>query len=429
MLERLFGVVAVVFVITGCGGMATGNPTEGPGVDAGLGSQGTQGAGMDAGAGSQTTPGQGGIEAGLSPLDASDLDAGPSGQTGPVVSSACGSSAAPGACQPKFASGLNLAWVNYARDVPNPNLAMFDTVFNNTYASGGRVVRWWFHVNGQSTPGYDTDGNALPLTCAQADDVRSILDHAAAAKVMVLISLWSFNMLDGTNPPTLLANNMNLLVNDSNRQAYIDNYLKPLVAAVGGHPGLYGWELFNEPEGMSNVAHYTARPADGGASPTVNESFIQTTINWFADAIHRVDPGALVTSGTWEFAANSNAAGMKNYYSDSALLAAGARDAGVLDFYEVHYYAADGVQNSPFKNAASNWKLDKPVVIGEFDAIDTDGVDAGDLYTTLDTTGYGGAWAWKYLIADDAARNNAWPAMQLPMQNAYALDPNGINCP
>ncbi len=356
--------------------------------------------------------------------DADIVDAGP-----PPLCTDAGSSAAPGACEPKFASGLNVAWVNFARDVPNPNLATFDTIFNDTYKSGGRVIRWWFHVNGTSTPEYGADGNVLPLPCSDLTDVRSILDHAAAAHVMVLISLWSFNMLDGNLRPDLLANNMNLLTVDANRQAYIDNYLKPLVAAVGGHPGLYGWELFNEPEGMSNVAHYTARMGDGGPGPTVNESFVQTTMNWFSDAIHSVDPGALVTSGTWEFQANSNATGMKNYYSDTALLGAGGRDAGVLDFYEVHYYEGDGTQNSPFLNPASVWKLDKPVVIGEFDAIDTDGIDASALYTTLYFSGYGGAWAWKYLQADDQAKNNNWPAMQAPMQNVYDAGASDINCP
>ncbi len=245
-------------------------------------------------------------------------DAGPAEDGGSASGSCTGSSAAPGACEPKFASGLNMAWVNYARDVPNPDLAVFDTVFNNTHENGGRVVRWWFHVDGSSTPGYGADGNALPISCSNIADVRSILDHAAAAKVMVVVSLWSFTMLDGSLDPELLANNMNLLTNDSSRQAYIDNYLKPLIAAVGGHPGLYGWEIFNEPEGMSNLGHYTTALGDGGPSPAVDESFIQTTLNWFADAIHGVDPAALVTTGTWKFQFNSNAPGMTNYYSDSS---------------------------------------------------------------------------------------------------------------
>jgi hypothetical protein len=362
-------------------------------------------------------------------LDASaDFDAGVVANGPPTVCTDAGSSAAPGACEPKFASGLNVAWVNFASDVPNPDLATFDTVFGNTYQAGGRVIRWWFHVDGRSTPGYGDAGDPLPATCSQIADVRHILDHAASAKVMVLISLWSFNMLDANIAPTLLADNTNLLTVDATRQAYIDSYLKPLVAAVAGHPGLYGWEIFNEPEGMSNVAHYTTRYPDGGPGPVVDELYIQKTINWFADAIHGVDPGALVTNGTWQFRANSDVAGT-NYYSDSALVGAGGRDAGVLDFYEVHYYSSDGASNSPFKNAAAAWMLDKPIVIGEFDAIDTDGVSAADLYTALHGSGYGGALAWKYLVADDTNRDNNWPSMQVPMQNLYSLAPKDIDCP
>ena len=50
--------------------------------------------------------------------------------------------------------------MNFASDVPNPNLETFKTIFKNTYDSGGRIVRWWFHTNGSVTPGYDSSGKA-----------------------------------------------------------------------------------------------------------------------------------------------------------------------------------------------------------------------------------------------------------------------------
>jgi hypothetical protein len=73
--------------------------------------------------------------------------------------------------------------------------------------------------------------------------------------------------------------------------------------------------------------------------------------------------------------------------------------------------------------------LDKPTVIGEFDAVDTDGVGAADLYATLHSNGYGGALAWKYLGADNSAKDNNWPSMQVPMQNVYAAAAADIDCP
>jgi hypothetical protein len=180
------------------------------------------------------------------------------------------------------------------------------------------------------------------------------------------------------------------------------------------------------------------RQADGGTLPgqTVPESAIQKTVNWFAAAIHVADPTALVTNGTWQFRAGANVNGMTNYYSDAALQVAGGRAKGTLDFYEVHYYTADGAMVSPFAHPASYWGLTdkKPIVIGEFYALAQDGVSAADTYTALHTSGYGGAWAWQYQNSDGTNTSNMgqstrWPAMQVPMQNLYQQAPSDIDCP
>jgi hypothetical protein len=365
--------------------------------------------------------------------DAAVADAGPVIDSGGPVGDS-------GSCRPTFASGVNVAWVRFANDVPNPNLATFQVLFQNTYAAGGRVARWWFHANGTTTPGYDANGMALAISSSDIADVRSILDTAHAAGMMVTISLWSFDMLKGNIPASTLANNVSLLTVDANRQAYIDNVLTPLVSALAGHPGLYAWETFNEPEGMALAPGWKpftgVRGADGGTitGQSVEESYIQKTINWFAAAIHTADPSALVTNGTWQFLANANTAGMMNYYSDAALQAAGGKDNGTLDFYEVHYYAANGAKVSPFANPASYWALDKPIVIGEFYALAQDGVAGPDTYTHLFGSQYGGAWAWQYLNSDGTNSSNGgavtkWPTMQVPMQNLLAADPGALACP
>jgi hypothetical protein len=367
----------------------------------------------DTGASTKDT-GVSSIEAGGGDAGAGDAEAG--GTTG---------------CQP-FAEGLNVAWLNFASDVPNPAISTncprcFDTLFSNTFNAGGRVVRWWFHTNGTITPGYDANGMALPISASDIADVKSILDSANAAGVEVNISLWSFDMLQGANesiPDAITSANMALLTEDANRQAYLDNVLTPLVTALKGYPGLFSWEVFNEPEGMTTQHGWVP------AANQIDESVVQKNVNWFADAIHQADPSALVTNGTWTFIANSTLTGYANEYSDTALLAAGGKALGTLDFYEVHYYDADGAQLSPFTHPASFWKLDKNVVIGEFWPLDTSGVAAADLYTTLYAGGYYGGWAWQYANLDtpgpDAATD--WPAMQQPMMNLYDVRQTGIQC-
>jgi hypothetical protein len=124
-----------------------------------------------------------------------------------------------------------------------------------------------------------------------------------------------------------------------------------------------------------------------------------------------------------------------SYYSDDALKAAGGRAKGTLDFYEVHYYDNWGAGNdstvvSPFKHPATYWNVDKPITIGEFWAVDTNGVAANDLYTTLYNNGYSGAWAWQYASTDpNAPSPTKWPAMQAPMQALYSAHKADLDCP
>ena len=81
---------------------------------------------------------------------------------------------------------------------------------------------------------------------------------------------------------------------------------------------------------------------------------------------------------------------------------------------------------------ASHWALDKNLVMGEFWAVTTDGVNGADLYTGLYNTGYNGAWAWNYETNDDNGGNppTAWPVMKTPMQNLYNAQMATLNaCP
>ena len=87
----------------------------------------------------------------------------------------------------------------------------------------------------------------------------------------------------GENITTALrTNNQNLLTVDANRNAYVNNVLIPMVTALKGNPGVYSYEIFNEPEGMTTQHGWTQ--ANGGTE--VDQSYIQKTVNVFAAAIH-----------------------------------------------------------------------------------------------------------------------------------------------
>ena len=390
---------------TGQARMSSGGTTGGSVSTAGASGTATGGAG-----GSGTSTG-GSTSSGGHPSGGSPGQGGMSGSSAGGMVGGAGTGNSVSIC--KFASGLNVAWVNFANDVPNPDLNTFKTIFKNTHDAGGRVVRWWFHTNGTVTPGYDSSGLAQPLPQSHIDGIKAILSAAHDAGVVIDLSLWSFDMLQ-SNAGDAHTNNQKLLENDANRQAYIDNYLTPLVNAIKGTPGLYSWEIFNEPEGMA---------PSGWATYKTTVAAIQKTVNWFAAAIHTADPKALVTNGAQTFDYCSAVSGKTNYYSDTALIQAGGKQNGTLDFYEVHYYSQNVASDSAFTHPASFWKLDKKLVIGEFAAADTDMVAQNDLYTNLYTNGYDGAWAWSY---------NAdwkWPAMQAPMQALFTAHADVGNCP
>jgi len=390
------------------GSSSTGGTTGGTG-----GSVSTGGAtgtgGMSAtggGGGAKATGGSGGAAGGA---------AGKPGTGGAAGASTGGGGSGGGAlCQ--YSSGLNVAWVNFANDVPNPDLTTFNTIFKNTHDAGGRIVRWWFHTNGTVTP-YDSSGN-IPAMPPQStiDGVKAILNAAHSNGLGVNISLWSFDMLQD-NAGTAYTRNQKVLEDDTVRASYA-TYLGNLVTALKGTPGLYSYEIFNEPEGMG---------PNGWATHRTTEAYIQKCVNWFSAAIHAADPTVPVTNGAVTFDYCSNVSGKTNDYSDSALVAAGGKSTGTLDFYEVHYYSSNGASNSAVTYPASHWALDKRLIMGEFAAVDTDGTTKDNLFTHLYDTGYDGSWAWAY---DEGNASYQWPSMKQGMTNLYNAHTSVIGaCP
>lgn len=424
-------VLAVAHLLGACGASDAGPEDSGAGA-AGSGAGTAGGAGSTAGSGSvagASSGGPGGSSAGTSGSGTSAAGAsgsnlggaGASAGTGGAAAGAGGASGGAGGtggngvagagaggtgsggtgsgtvC--KFSSGLNIAWVSFANDVPNPQISTFQTIFKNTHDAGGRVIRWWFHTNGTVTPGYNADGTVKMLQQSHVDGVKAILAAAHAAGVAINISLWSFDMAQD-NAMGAAANNKNLMTQDNIRQSYADNYLTPLVTALKGTPGLYSYEIFNEPEGMSTTGWATQWKID--------ISYIQKAVNQWAAAIHAADPTVPVTNG-------SQTMDYRTKYTDSALIAAGGKPTGTLDFYQVHFYQQNGQANNVFANPRSHWGLsDKKLVIGEFSIDGTSPASGNDSYTYLFNNGYDGAWAWAYTA------DNKWPSMKQPLSNLYA---------
>ncbi len=293
-----------------------------------------------------------------------------------------------------FLNGTNVAWVSFGNDLgvkKRSSISDFEKIFAEVAKNGGNSVRIWLHTTGANTPAFNSDNSAVTGPGeGTIEDMEAMCDAAAKHKVGLVLCLWSFDMLRIKNGEVVTGRAKNLLVNREATMSYVNNALIPMVKRLKGHPGILCWEIFNEPEGMSDEFGWDF-------NYHVPMAAIQRFINLCTGAIHRTDKAALVTNGSWSFfAATDVGEGNKNYYTDKRLIEAGGDKKGTLDFYTVHYYDWAKEIRSPFHYDASFWKLDKPLVVGEFHPKTTFGVPAQDLHEELYKRGYAGAQSWSW---------------------------------
>ena len=316
-----------------------------------------------------------------------------------------------------FLSGANLPWVNYGADFGNNQTSEVKCALRSAVANiseaGGNSVRVWLFVEGQTIPEYDANGMVVSTdkSGTLTTDVLAFVRYAAEKNVFVNICLWNGALLRDTRTRALFQD-------DAKLQSFLDNALTPLAKSLAGEPNVV-YEIVNEPEGLVKIAPDSEDPcfdtlnvlSGSGAGWTGSGILMKDLLRFHslhAAAIHKADPHALVTIGSWSEYAATDAVlepGRKffNYYSDECLLKASAGvEGGTLDFVQIHTYPANGKfhPGSPLSVAASAFNVSKPVVIGEFAVAKCSNCPVEKQYTHAIDTLYGGIWDWSLLGGD-----------------------------
>jgi mannan endo-1,4-beta-mannosidase len=316
-----------------------------------------------------------------------------------------------------FLSGGNQPWIDYGNDFgnnqSNGKVCALRNYISNLTKSGGNTMRMWLFIEGDAIPAWDNSTGMVTGTDAAGsliDELRSYAQYAAANNVFINLCLWNGAVLRNQKA-------IDLFSDTSKLDSFLKNALTPMVKALANEPGIGSWEIINEPEGSlklttdSNPCYDTQTQLANTGAGWAGHSFTMKQMLVFvskqAAAIHTADPKALVTVGSWAQWVLSDALqpyqskGFRNYYKDSCLTGASNASNGVLDYYQVHSYpnnAAGATEggNPPFASSAADYKLDKPLVIGEFShkTCKSKGCTVASLYAWAYDKGYQGAWDW-----------------------------------
>ncbi|KAK4314915.1 hypothetical protein Pmani_013828 [Petrolisthes manimaculis] len=313
--------------------------------------------------------------------------------------------------QKVFLSGCNVAWNNYGYDFGNCGYdGTLETWMTEIKNSGGNSIRVWVHVEGYSTPAFDNDGfvTACDTTGEFENDVKQLLDAAQATDVMVVLAMWNGAYL--TNQMAV-----NLVWDDSKLDSYINNCLNSLMETIKGHPALAAFEAVNEPEGSVKVesngdpCYDTNLIGQNGAGWTGSNIPMERYLRFIGrqnQAVRAIDPETLITLGSWgQFPQSDAFSNTHNHYTDACLNQAAGGSNAHLDYYQMHTYDWGGTwsPNAPFTVDASDYGLNKPLVIGEYASVCAASSSLPNLYEYAYTRGYSGGWSWHYVATGECS--------------------------
>jgi len=168
--------------------------------------------------------------------------------------------------------------------------------------AGIKIIRVGLLDDGRTL--FDADANVTGYSEIFREDVRTLLDMALGLGLRVEFTLVDYLIAGKPQEAdgVLIRGRAKLLQDPATHTAFLDDFLVPFLDEFGGHAGLFGFDIINEPEWIVSVA-------DGGGWEDVTDLVCRAEIpipltdivaftNACADAIHQEAPGKFVTLGT-----------------------------------------------------------------------------------------------------------------------------------
>ena len=314
-------------------------------------------------------------------------------------------------------NGVNTPWDKWNDFGGGFSFPFWQEHFEKLHNEGVNACRIWISCNGDVGMVISPEGDFSGATTAHWEDLDSLFMLAEEYQIYVMATVQSFDHFKDSNQNYEAWRQ--LVQSPEKTDAYVDNYIVPLVKRYDACDYLWSIDLCNEPDWI----------IENKECGKLNWIDLEQYYAKACAAIH-ANSDVLVTVGMGMIKYNSEQLN-GNVISDTELqsLNIGKYDKSLayVDFWSTHWYdwmiPNWGVM---YDKTPEEYKFDtsKPVVIGELPAKGKDGYDISNVYETAYNNGYLGVFAWKSSGSDDGC--GLWDDCKPAIAHMMSICPDKI---
>lgn len=308
-----------------------------------------------------------------------------------------------------FFLGVNYPWVRYAEDfgrtaeghrgVSNADVSQqVAENFARIRDCGATVVRWF--VFGDGRGGFLAErGTPTGTDDCLLKDLDAALRLAEAYGLRLCLSLIDYLWLQDRMGSSNAHSHSHVLQFAGGREAFLHCVLIPVFREFREHPGLFAWEIANEPEWAIREFHPKPEARLHFADFRVFAREIAQAAQEFGKTQVTLGSARLAWLRAW------NAIG--------------------LDFFQAHFYPSMEPRASFAKQLASVGELDRPLWIGELPARDPS-APGYSLFETLHacrSAGLHGAAVWRWTTPEASGSDVALGSVDAELLAAWNFAP------